>query len=249
MRGAIAFVVCAMSACSLLTNLDDLRGGTTDAGSDAGSDADKSCDAGGHIVCDDFNSSASLSGSQPIFSAMAITTDDYVSPPSSLVVSPVGPSAHGVVLRTFPTPLPTDFTCSVSMRVKNYPDNYFSFLSPVILYDVDDPSLIDYELTYVGNNPNGYLDEHVDTTDASTDDARVLPYPIGDDTWHRVTLTVHLASATVELDLDGKGIGATKSFTPPAKVTAIAFAIGLASGGTEPASWVAHFDDAVCDAL
>lgn len=254
MRGASITYACALTACSLLTDLDGLRGGSGDGGGDAGSDASGSSCGGQHIICDDFNSSASLSGSVSNSATMEIATDTFISPPSSLRVTPTFKSAYGYVLRTFQTPLPTDFTCSVFMRVENYPDAYYSFLSPVLLYDVDDSNLVDYEVTYLGNNPNGFLDEHVELGDASpTDDGKQLPYPIGDGAWHRVTLKVHLgASPSAELDLDDAGIGAMKSITPPSKITAIAFAVGLKSGGTEPQgspSWVAHFDDAVCDAL
>jgi hypothetical protein len=254
MRGALVCCVVLASACALLTNLDDLRGGGTDGSSESNGEASGSPCGGGHILCDDFNAGTIASFWQkptPTNANVEIANDTYVSAPSSLRVTSTGPNAFGYVLGTFPAPLPTDFVCSVSMRVENFPDKYFSFLSPVILYDTGDPNLQDYELTYLGNNPDGYLDEHTQYADAATanDSTKKLPYAVGDGTWHRVTLNVRRSSATVELDLDDAGIGATKSITPPSNPTGIAFVVGLKSGGTEDAGWVAHFDDAVCDKL
>ncbi len=240
-----------MAGCSLVTDLDGLRGS---GGADAAPDAVASA-CSGHILCESFDHDGGWASSwvpQSSAATMEVATDDFVSPPASLRITSTGADARAVLLGTFPSPLPTDFACSVSVRVEGFPAGHYNRVAPVVLYDIADPTLLDYEATFMGVDQSGYLDEHVESNgDAGwTDDGRPLPYSIVDGAWHRLTLTVHLgASPSAQLDLDGKtGIGATKPLTPPSPVSGIAFAVGLASSNGGPSGWVAHFDDAVCDA-
>ncbi len=246
-RGLLFGVALSSLGCSL-TDLSGLRGNP-----DATIDGAGALCSGNHILCETFDDGGWAASwiMQSNQSTMDVVTDDFVSPPGSLRITAGVSDAHGILLGTFPSPV-TDFVCSVSVRVAGFPDGYYSRVSPVVLYDINDPSLEDYEITFMGYNQNGYLDEHVESAgDAGwIDDSQTLPYTVVDGAWHRLTLTVHLgAPPTAEIHLDGNsGVGATKPLTPPASVSGVAFAIGISSSGSG-GGWVAHFDDAVCDAL
>ena len=245
MGRALFLVVLSVVGCSLTTDLEPLRGGA-DGGGDGGP-----C-SGAHILCEDFDEDGGWASSWVVQSnaaTMEIAHDDFVSPPASLRIVAGAADARGVLLGTFPS-APTDFTCSVSMRVENFPSGYDSRIAPIFLYDIADPSLVDYELAFRGYDQTGSVDEHVETADGGwNDNDRALPYTVVDGAWHRVSIAVHLgASPKATLSLDGHaGVGASVALTPPSPVSGVAVGIGVSYAGSS-GGWTAHFDDAVCDA-
>ena len=243
MGRALFLVALSFVGCSLTTDLDALRGGGADGGP---------C-SGAHILCETFDEDGGSWASswvvQSTAATVTVTQDEFVSPPASLRIAATASDARGILLWTFPSS-PTDFTCSVSLRVENFPSGYDSRFAPIFLYDIGDPSLADYELAFRGYDQSGSLDEHVETADGGwNDNDQALPYTVVDGAWHRVTIAVHLgASPKATLSLDGNaGVGASVALTPPASVSGLAFGIGVSYAGSSD-GWTAYFDDAVCDA-
>jgi hypothetical protein len=243
-RGAFFFLLAhAIGGCSLLTNLGDLKGGL-----DGGGGGDAFC-SGTHLLCEDFDDggwASSFVKQQSPSTTMTVENDYSVSPPYSLRVVANNSDAVGVLIGTFPSPPPTAFTCSVSVRIENYPSIYELRVSPVVLHDFTDPTLSDYEITYYEYGQNGSLDEHVGTSDGgSVDQKQGLGLSIEDDAWHEIKMTIQLAAPS-SVTMEIASAGATKTLTPPATISTVSFAIGVQYSGTS-SGWTAHFDNAKCD--
>ncbi len=254
-RWGLLLFVLSIGGCALVANLDDLRGtNSSDAGNDAGNDGSASAFCSGtHLLCESFdNEDGGWSSSwteQKQYATMAVVTDDFRSPPGSLRITSTAPAAHGVLLGTFATSA-LNFTCAVSLRITNFKNGYYVYVSPVILDDNGDPNFVDYEIVLRGYSGVGSFDELSDTLDA---DVENVQSPIGtviDGQWHRLFITLHLsAPATAAIAIDDITTGKTRSITPPSAISGVSFAIGLPNAGTAggDGGWTANFDNAVCD--
>lgn len=265
-RAALITSTAALAACSLVVDLSALS--SPDASIDAAPEAalDASADTtaeaateagprfctGTHLLCEDFDDdSGSWSDAvQPTANNVTLTvvTNDSTSKPASLRIVPLGAGASGGLVGVFPTPPPTDFTCALSMRIEGFPPGAIMQAAQLAV-STSDPNVIIYDVFFQADTQNAQLYEYENLIDGGgINSQKSLPFSILDGAWHRLTLTMHVASSpNAVMDLGGNS-GATKTITPPSPITGFQFNIGIGFTNAAP-NWTAYFDDAVCDAL
>ena len=235
-----------LGGCSLTTSLDDLRGDP-----DGSTSGDGGLCSGEHILCEDFDdggwSSSWIAKSQS--ATLSVATDDFVSPPASLLLAATASDAQGILLGAFPAAVPGDFTCSVWVNIQGFPNGYDLRVSPIYLYDVGDPALLDYEIGFRGYDEAASVNEHVQTADGGwVDNGEPLTLSVVNDGWQKLTMSVHLgASPSATISVSNGAFAAMLPLSPPADVSGVAFGVGISYAGSSD-GWTAHFDDAVCDA-
>jgi len=265
-RAALIASVAALGACSLVVELDGLsspdasRDGASEASIDVAADslAEASTEAGPrfctgkHLLCEDFDDdSGSWSDAvQPTANNVTLTvvTNESTSKPASLRIVPLGANASGGLVGVFPAPPPTDFTCAVSLRIEGFPPGAIMQAAQLAV-STSDPNVIIYDVFFQADTQNAQLYEYENLTDGGgVNSQKSLPFSILDGAWHRLTLTMHVASSpSAVMDL-GDNNGTTKTLSPPSPITGFRYNIGI--GFTNAATgWTAYFDDAVCDAL
>ena len=270
MRGVRVIVAAsALSACSLVVDLTNLSSpdASTDAALETSTDAapdagDGSTDAvveagprfctGTHLLCEDFDEDGGAWSDalkpQANNVTLTVVTNEFTSSPASLRIRPLSANASGGLIATFPTPLPTDFTCALSLRVESFPGGAIMQAAEVSIA-TSDPNVALYNVFLQADTGNTQLYEFEQVVDGGgVNSLKALPLAVLDGAWHRMTLTMHVASSpSATMDFGGNN-SATKTLTPPSPITGFNFAIGI--GFTNAAStWTAYFDDAVCDAL
>jgi hypothetical protein len=255
-RTALLASAAALCACSLIVNLGDLSS-SSDAATDAPTndaiapDAGDFCGEGdAHIFCEDFDEDGGVWSTklQPVTNGalLSVGRDDFVSPPASLRIDSDS-SANAYLLATLPQPPPTDFACTLSVRVESIAPTAIVQTATISLYSTD-PNVNDYSIFFQGNSSNGQLYEYEAMVDgAISGGPKALPYSIVDGSWHRVAIVVHLGAKTAAMTLDD-GLTTTRTISPPPSITGASFTIGIDYAISQN-GWTARFDDAFCDAL
>lgn len=207
------------------------------------------CD-GGHTVCDDFDNETKPPWPAPIWQAtdlddLKLVTDQFISPPGSLLVQPSAGSVGGQPVLTYEfatSGMLEGFRCDAEIRVETEPVD--GGAANMLVMTVGGAGLDTFSLTISDDTHLGWgvnvesLQSGVDTVSSHS----LATVSVGE--WAQVTLVINGFGARYSATINGvsfMGIGTQDEPLATGQVQ-----VGITSTN---AAWKSRLDNVVCDQL